>query len=398
MAKHESFQIRWRGKITGPYDIDQLRAMLSRGDISLMHEVLSNGHWVFLEELLHQRQEPAAMRPTNTGQQSTQTAQQATFHPPHPPAEPTYYVAKDGQQQGPYSTAVVKQLVGAGILSRDDLAWREGIPEWMALNRLMPDLPVASFGQALSQGPTASHSAPSFGAATHRSDGPQSALGRGSSPAANRDLMQMARNSLRGRWGGALGVGVLAYIITSFPSQVLYSIGDSLIGNEQTLGLGLVLLTLSIVYGLVLCGPIIVGSSEYYLALFRRQEPRVTVLFHGFRIFGKSVAVYLLTSLFIFLWSLLLIVPGVVAAYSYGLAYFVAADNPSIGPLDAIKRSKEMMAVHKWTLACLQGRFVGWVLLTVFTCGIALLWVYPYYQTSLAGFYEDIRKRSNLNS
>jgi uncharacterized membrane protein len=56
------------------------------------------------------------------------------------------------------------------------------------------------------------------------------------------------------------------------------------------------------------------------------------------------------------------------------------------------------MAGHKWTLACLQGRFVGWVLLTVFTCGIALLWVYPYYQTSLAGFYEDIRKRSNLNS
>lgn len=412
MAKQKSFQIRWRGVVSGPYDLEQLQAMLGIGEISLMHEAFVDGRWVSVEELIQQRKQPAALAKPTTAAQAPAPRVSVDFiaggptspqppqrpAPPPPPAEDLFHVAKGGQQQGPYTKSVIRQLVAGGVLSSDDLAWKEGMPEWMALNRLMTDLSMPSLGQPLLNRPTVIHSSPPFGAATRKDDGLQSSLSRGVLSTANRDLMQMARNSMRGRWGGAVGVGVLAYIITSFPSQFLYSLGDSLIAKEQTLALGLLLLAASIVYTLVLCGPIMVGSSAFYVALFRRQAPRVAVLFHGFGIFGKSIAIYLLTSLFILLWSLLLIMPGIVAAYSYSLAYFVAVDNPSISPMSAIKTSKELMAGHKWKLVCLQGRFIGWLLLTVLTCGIALLWIYPYYLTSLAGFYDDIRDRRNFHS
>ena len=75
------------------------------------------------------------------------------------------------------------------------------------------------------------------------------------------------------------------------------------------------------------------------------------------------------------------------------MADFVMAENPSVRPLDAIRRSKQMMVGQKWKLACLQGRFIGWALLGLLTCGIGLLWIYPYYMMSTAAFYEDLKRR-----
>lgn len=114
-------------------------------------------------------------------------------------------------------------------------------------------------------------------------------------------------------------------------------------------------------------------------------------LFDGFQRFGTALGAYLLTGIFIFLWTLLLIVPGIMAGLSYAMTYFIIADDPTIGPLQAITKSKEMMRGHKWKLFLLHWRFLGWVLLCILTLGIGILWLVPYVSTSLAHFYEDIR-------
>ena len=95
--------------------------------------------------------------------------------------------------------------------------------------------------------------------------------------------------------------------------------------------------------------------------------------------------------IFILLWTLLLIIPGIIATYSYAMTFFIIADDPQAGALEAIGRSKEMMRGHRWKLFCLFLRFIGWSLLCLLTFGIGFLWLTPYMQTSLAHFYDDVR-------
>jgi uncharacterized membrane protein len=90
---------------------------------------------------------------------------------------------------------------------------------------------------------------------------------------------------------------------------------------------------------------------------------------------------------------LLLIVPGIIKGLSYSMTWYVLVDNPDMGINDAIDRSRAMMDGRKWKLFCLQFRFLGWVLLSILTCFIGLLWVIPYMQTSLANFYGDVKGR-----
>jgi uncharacterized membrane protein len=90
---------------------------------------------------------------------------------------------------------------------------------------------------------------------------------------------------------------------------------------------------------------------------------------------------------------LLLIVPGIIAALSYSMTYFIIAENDSIGSLEAITKSKEMMRGNKWKLFCLCCRFLGWILLCILTIGIGFLWLYPYMMVSFAKFYDDIKRQ-----
>jgi TM2 domain-containing membrane protein YozV len=134
----ESYQIRWRGKVSGPHDIDALRTMLDKGDVSLLHEIFAAGRWISLEEFLVQtpKKAPAPV-----------VVVQKPAPPPKPPGPPPippeelFYVAKGGQKQGPHTKSTLQQLIHAGVLSTDDLAWKEGVPDWTPLARLV-DFPA----------------------------------------------------------------------------------------------------------------------------------------------------------------------------------------------------------------------------------------------------------------
>ena len=73
------------------------------------------------------------------------------------------------------------------------------------------------------------------------------------------------------------------------------------------------------------------------------------------------------------------------------MTFFLIAENESIGPLEAIKKSKEMMRGNKWKYFCLWLRFFGWGLLCILTLGIGILWLAPYIIVSLAQFYDDLK-------
>ena len=119
------------------------------------------------------------------------------------------------------------------------------------------------------------------------------------------------------------------------------------------------------------------------------RQGEVSVIFSRFDIFLKAMGLNLFMALFIWLWSLLFIVPGIIAAYRYRLAPYLMAENPNLGIREAVNMSKELMAGHKWRLFCLNLSFIGWGILSALTCGIGNLWLNPYIYAANAAFYVD---------
>ena len=115
--------------------------------------------------------------------------------------------------------------------------------------------------------------------------------------------------------------------------------------------------------------------------------------FSGFRWPFRTAALGLLNILLVALWSLLLLIPGICAAYSYRMAFLLLADHPDWSPWRAIQESKRLMHGHRWRLACLDASFIGWFLLVAITMGLAGIFVTPYYATANAAFYEDLLDR-----
>ncbi len=187
----------------------------------------------------------------------------------------------------------------------------------------------------------------------------------------NSVLMKMGRESLKGNWGLAIGAFLVVYLI----SGAIQSIHE---------GGG------SILY-LIIAGPFTLGMAKFSLAYSRHQEPRFEQVFEGFQQFGRTLGAYLLIVLYVFLWLLLLIVPGIIAALAYSMTFFIMTDDVSVKTADALKKSKQMMVGYKWKLFGLYLRFFGWALLCILTLGIGFLWLTPWMHVTFAHFYDDIK-------
>ena len=138
--------------------------------------------------------------------------------------------------------------------------------------------------------------------------------------------------------------------------------------------------------------PMQFACSVAALKLVREQEvPRVESLIEVYKTnLEKGFLVPFLRTLFVFLWSLLLIIPGIIMAYAYSMAVFVSNDNPELSAMDAIKKSRELMNGHKWDLFVLDLSFIGWILLACLTAGIGFIFLQPYIDAAHAEFYREI--------
>jgi len=141
----------------------------------------------------------------------------------------------------------------------------------------------------------------------------------------------------------------------------------------------------------IISGPLCLGIAIIFLKLSREEDYSIGNLFKGFDNFFTSLIAYILVFVFIVLWALLLIIPGMVAAFSYSLTFFIIADNPDISAHEAILKSKELMRGHKGELFSLFISFFGWIILSIVTFGVAFLWVFPYLNVSFALFYKKLK-------
>lgn len=109
------------------------------------------------------------------------------------------------------------------------------------------------------------------------------------------------------------------------------------------------------------------------------------------------LVISILIGVFTTLWSLLLIIPGIIAALSYSQAKFIGYDNELQG-YDCIKKSKEMMKGYKWNYFLFNLSFIGWYILGIFTFGILYIWVIPYVEISTALYYEKLKENNNTSN
>jgi len=190
----------------------------------------------------------------------------------------------------------------------------------------------------------------------------------------NSELMQISKESLSGKWGLAIGTFLIYFLIIA-----------ALEGATKNYDF------ISIIT-LIVSGPLTLGIAIFSLNISRDKEAKTGDLFEGFQNFGTAIGAYLLVLLFTALWTLLLIIPGIIAAISYSMTFFIIAENPEIKPMEAIDKSKEMMDGYKLKYFYLSLRLFGLALLCILTLGIGFLWLIPYANICFAKFYDDIKE------
>ena len=146
---------------------------------------------------------------------------------------------------------------------------------------------------------------------------------------------------------------------------------------------------------LLLGGPIAVGLNYFFVKNVRgeREELSVTTPFtEAFRNYPRKLGGSLWMGLFVFLWSLLFIIPGIIKGISYSMTQYLLADCPNVKATDALKLSMRMMNGHKWEYFVMGLSFLGWNLLSALTLGIlSVFYVDPYMRSSFAEYYLELR-------
>lgn len=147
----------------------------------------------------------------------------------------------------------------------------------------------------------------------------------------------------------------------------------------------------------ILVPSLVIGLNFFSVAMYRGDATSLEDIFReGFDNFGRKLGGYLWMELFIYLWSLLFVIPGIIKAISYALTPYILADCKNVRATDALKLSMRMMEGHKWEYFVLGLSFIGWTLLTYLTCGLLyVFYVGPYMNNTFAGYYAE-RKAAAL--
>jgi uncharacterized membrane protein len=144
--------------------------------------------------------------------------------------------------------------------------------------------------------------------------------------------------------------------------------------------------------------PLAWGYAIIFLKVKRGEDLNIGTMFDGFKDYARIFLTMLLTNVYIFLWSLLLVIPGIIKGYSYAMTNYILKDRPDLAYDAAITESMRMMNGNKMKLFLLDLGFIGWALLCILTIGIGFLFLNPYMQTAHAAFYEDLKAELNAGT
>ena len=233
------------------------------------------------------------------------------------------------------------------------------------------------------------------------------------------DFRRIARNALTNKWFIAVAVGLVASILGGISGggpefkvnidgsnismnfnvagQTIKSIGtnggvDSEVGAFILASLPIIIIAslfAAVIY-FVLGSFIGVGYAKFNLNLVDKKNAAFETLFEYFSHWKTTTIARLLRALYVFLWSLLFIIPGIVAGFSYAMTDYILAEDPELTADEAISQSKSIMMGNKWRFFCLQFSFIGWDILATLAFGIGHLWLTPYKQAAYAAFYREV--------
>lgn len=246
------------------------------------------------------------------------------------------------------------------------------------------------------------------------------------------DFRAIARDALKGQWLRAVGIGLLAGLMGAAIDSPTLSVdaddletlqailhSDFYLRHQGLFLAGGITLALYVLVCLVIGGAATLGYAKYNLDLVDARETGAAALFSQFHRLWDGFCLQFLRWLYIFLWSLLFVIPGIIASFRYSMAAYILAENPGMTAGEAITRSKEMMVGNKFRLFCLSFSFLGWVLLCmapIFLLGsiaagpmlvrskvgvvvmalgtllsyICLAFLLPYMEAANAAFYREV--------
>ncbi|MBR5472843.1 MAG: DUF975 family protein [Clostridia bacterium] len=193
------------------------------------------------------------------------------------------------------------------------------------------------------------------------------------------DFKQIALDALKSKWliatlthfvasllGGTVITTSTNIVSSNIDSDSLPAIISS-IESEETSAIILLFMIVASLIVLLYCiaifiisGPVRLGYAQFNLNLIDKNTPRFTDLFSKFKHFGSGFCMNFLTGLYISLWSLLFIIPGIIKTYSYAMTPYILAENPELTANEAITKSRQIMNGNKWRLFCLHFSFIGW--------------------------------------
>lgn len=193
-----------------------------------------------------------------------------------------------------------------------------------------------------------------------------------------------ALSALENKWGN--------FVLITFVFGLISGITQVLLGNE----VGPAILNLIGLVLFILALPLTWGYQTLFLGAVRGGEATAKDLFEGYNkeLFSRVLTTTLLYYVYVFLWSMLLFIPGYIKSYSYAMTPYILKDNPEMKNNAAIEESMRMMDGHKLELFLLDLSFIGWAILSILTCCIGFLWLVPYMNMARVNFYEDLKKAS----
>lgn len=198
-----------------------------------------------------------------------------------------------------------------------------------------------------------------------------------------KSMRAAAKSALSGHWVNAVLCTLVLLLISVVAGAVM--------GGGQSAGL----YSLGLALTLLVTLPLGFGYNVAFLQHMQGMpdDDLVTRPFQAFKQYGRYLGTALLMTVFVFLWSLLFIIPGIVKGYAYAMTPYIMHEHPELSPNECIDRSKAMMKGYKWKLFLLDLSFIGWLLLCILTLGILTLWIQPWMECSRIRFYEELKAR-----
>lgn len=198
----------------------------------------------------------------------------------------------------------------------------------------------------------------------------------------NFEYRKAALDLLKGNWTDVIVISIFIFILEAIAHSTFFFVVPKEYNGLTTLALNIILLF-----------PLVYTFKILLLALSRTgKKAEIGTYLATFKTkYSRAVPVMGLICVYVMLWMLLLIIPGIIKSYSYAMASYISIDNEDLSPEECIQKSMQMMEGHKMQLFLLDLSFIGWVFLSILTMGIGLLWLAPYQETARLKFYEDLK-------